>query len=393
MRVLVSGAGIAGPALALCLERTGADVTVVEQARRPRPGGQAVDVRGTAREVIERMGLGHVIRAACLDERGLAMVDARGRRRVEMPAEMFGGEGIVAELEILRGDLAGILLEATRAGVEYRFGDRITELNQAADGVHVGFAGGASERYDVVVGADSVHSGVRALAFGPDGDFVRHLGAYTAYFSLPAVDDLDPWFLLYNAPGGRVAGLRPDRDGRAKAYLSFTSPSLPDADLLDPVRVVSERMAGAGWRVPELLAAMPAATDLVFDAVEQVRVEQWARGRLVLLGDAGYCGSPLAGHGTSLALVGAYVLAGELAARPDDPPSAFAAYQRAMQAYVDACTTLPPGGVGAFAPQSRLMIRMRMASMRSMTRWPMRSILEHEFSKGARMDLPEYQVV
>ena len=207
------------------------------------------------------------------------------------------------------------------------------------------------------------------------------------------MDDLDPWFLLYNAPGGRVAGLRPDRDGRAKAYLSFTSPPLPDADLLDPVRVVTERMAGAGWRVPELLAAMPAATDLVFDAVEQVRVEQWARGRVVLLGDAGYCGSPLAGPRDE---PGARrrVRARGGARRPARRPAvAFAAYQRAMQAYVDACTKLPPGGVGAFAPQSRLMIRMRMASMRSMTRWPMRSILEHEFSKGARMDLPEYQVV
>ena len=391
MRVLVSGAGIAGPALALCLQRSGSEVTVVEQAQRPRPGGQAVDIRGTARDVMELMGLGPAIRAACLDERGLAMIDARGRRRVEMPAEMFGGEGIVAELEILRGDLASILLELTRDGVEYRFGDRITGLDPDADGVQVGFAVGGSERYDVVVGADGVHSGVRALGFGPDADFVRHLGAYTSYFSLPAGGDLDPWFLLYNAPGGRVAGLRPDRDGHAKAYLSFTAPPLPEAELLDPVRVVTERMAGAGWRVPELLAAMPAAPDLVFDAVEQVRVERWARGRVVLLGDAGYCGSPLAGHGTSLALVGAYVLAGELAARPDDPPAAFAAYQRAMQAYVDACTKLPPGGVGAFAPQSRLMIRMRMASMRSMTCWPMRAILEREFSKGGRMVLPEYQ--
>ena len=335
MRVLVSGAGIAGPALALCLRRYGVEVTVVDSAERPRPGGQAVDIRGTARAVIDRMGLGAAIRSARLDERGLAMVDDRGRRRVEMPAEMFGGEGIVAELEILRGDLAEILLEATRAEVEYRFGDRIAELAQNGEGVDVGFAGGRRERYDAVVGADGVHSGVRALAFGPDTDFVRHLGAYTAYFSLPAPADLDAWFLMYNAPGGRVAGLRPDRSGTAKAYLSFTSPPLSDRELRDPRQVLGERMAGAGWRVPELLAALPLARDLVFGAIEQVRVAQWSRRRVVLLGDAGYCGSPLAGHGTSLALVGAYVLAGELGRRPTDPPAAFRAYQRAMQAYVD----------------------------------------------------------
>jgi len=394
MKVLVAGAGIAGPALALWLRRYGAEVTVVDHAERPRPGGQAVDIRGAAREVVERMGLGGEIRDACLDERGLAMVDKRGRRRVEMPAEMFGGEGIVAELEILRGDLADILLAATRADVEYRFGDRITSLVQDAGGVEAGFVRGRRERYDVVVGADGVHSGVRALAFGPDGDFVRHLGAYTAYFTVPvsarAGAALDPWFLMYNAPGGRVAGVRPDRDGASKAYLSFTSPPLSEAELRDPRRVLAERMADAGWRVPELLAHLPQAGDFVFGAVEQVRVDQWFRGRVVLLGDAGYCGSPLAGHGTSLALVGAYVLAGELSRCAADPAAAFAAYQAAMQGYVDACTGLPPGGVGAYAPQSRLMIRLRQMSMRSMARWPMRSILEREFRKSDGMELPDY---
>jgi 2-polyprenyl-6-methoxyphenol hydroxylase-like FAD-dependent oxidoreductase len=398
MKVLVSGAGIAGPALALGLARQGAQLTVVDHADRPRPGGQAVDIRGTARGVIDRMALGAAIRAARLDERGLAMVDRRGRRAVEMPAEMFGGEGIVADVEILRGDLAAILLDVTREHVEYRFAERITGLVQDAEGVDVRFAGGGRERYDVVVGADGVHSGVRALAFGPDDAFVRHLGAYTAYFTVPgalyeaAADGPENWFLLYNAPGGRVAGLRPDRDGTAKAYLSFTSPPLPEAELREPRRVVAERMAGAGWRVPELLAALPQADDVVFAAVEQVRVDEWFRGRVVLLGDAGYCGSPLSGHGTSLALVGAYVLAGELGRRPAEPPAAFAAYQAAMRAYVDACTRLPPGGVSAFAPQSRLMIRLRQLSMRSMVRWPMRSILEREFHKGDGMVLPEYEL-
>jgi 2-polyprenyl-6-methoxyphenol hydroxylase-like FAD-dependent oxidoreductase len=245
----------------------------------------------------------------------------------------------------------------------------------------------------VVVGADGVHSGVRALAFGPDDGFVRHLGAYTAYFTVPGGGDLEDWFLLYNAPGGRVAGLRPDGHGAATAYLSFTSQPLPPADLADAAaqqRLVAGRMAGAGWRVPDLVAAMPQAPDLVFGAMEQVRVEEWARGRIALLGDAGYCGSPLAGHGTSLALTGAYVLAGELASRRGDPAAAFAAYQRRMQDYVDRCTALPPGGVSAFAPRSRLMIRLRAMSMRAMTRPPLRGLLAREFAKAGRMTLEDY---
>ena len=309
---------------------------------------------------------------------------------------MFGGEGIVAELEILRGDLAEILLDATRAEVEYRFGDRVTEIAQDAEGVDVGFAGGGRERYDAVVGADGVHSGVRALAFGPDTDFVRHLGAYTAYFTVPddvfAPADLDAWFLMYNAPGGRVAGLRPDRNGTAKAYLSFTSPPLSDAELRDPRRVLRERMAGAGWRVPELLAALPLARDLVFGAVEQVRVDAVvaapggaARGRRLLRLPPRRSRHEPRPRRRLRARGGARP-------PPSDPPAAFVAYQRAMQAYVDACTALPPGGVGAYAPQSRLMIRLRQVSMRSMARRPMRSILEREFRKGDAMKLPDYEL-
>src|SRR3954454_6362839 len=182
MRVLISGGGIAGPASAFWLHRAGADVTVVERAGAPRPGGHAVDVRGAARGLIEQMGLRAAIRAHQVDERGIAMVSARGKRLAAMPAGLFGGEGIVAEIEIARGDLARILYEATVAHVDWRFGDRVTDLTPEGD---VTFASGRRERYDVVVGADGVRSGVRRLAFGPHSEFVEPLGAYQAYFTVP----------------------------------------------------------------------------------------------------------------------------------------------------------------------------------------------------------------
>jgi 2-polyprenyl-6-methoxyphenol hydroxylase-like FAD-dependent oxidoreductase len=385
MRVLISGGGIAGPSLAFWLHRAGADVTIVERAPGPRPGGHAVDVRGVAREVVERMGLREAIAERQVDERGFAMVDGRGRRMAEMSADLFGGEGIVAEIEIARGDLARILYDATAADVTYRFGDRIVAL----DGDVARLASGATERFDVVVGADGVHSGVRALAFGPEPEFVRPLGGYMAYFTVPDPGDLDHWMLMYNAPGGRVAGLRPERGGTAKAMLAVRAPEAERMDQAAQKAFLARRMAGAGWKVDSLLAAMPGAPDFYFDILAQVRVQQWWRGRAVLLGDAGFCGSPLAGLGTSMSLVGAYVLAGELAAarRPEE---AFAAYQQRMAAYVASGLELPPGGMRAFAPNSRLWIRARALSMRMMGVWPMKGLLEKQFSKADAITLPDY---
>lgn len=392
--VLVSGASIAGPALAYWLHRHGFQPTVVEVAPALRPGGHAVDLRGVARDVVERMGIMPAVRRDSVDERGLAYVDARGRRVAEMSADAFGGEGIVAEIEIMRGDLSRILYDATAGFTEYIFGDRITELAQDPDGVDVTFASGLRRRFDIVVGADGVHSGVRALAFGPEADYVRHLGAYTAYFTVEDPGGLGNWFLMHNHPGGLVAGIRPERAGTAKAMLSFTSPPLAydRRDLAQQQEIVAKALRPMGWHVPALLAQMPGAPDFYFDTICQVHVDRWWRGRAVLVGDAGYCGSPLAGLGTSLSLVGAYVLAGELAARPGDPESAFAAYQAEMKDYVANALELPPGGVNGFAPNSALMIRLRNMSMRTMTRWPMRKLIAKQFQKSDGIVLKNYKM-
>jgi 2-polyprenyl-6-methoxyphenol hydroxylase-like FAD-dependent oxidoreductase len=393
MRVLISGSSIAGPACALWLHRAGAEVTVVEKSRAPRPGGHAVDVRGVARQVVEWMGIREAIRARQVDERGWALVDHRNRTMGRMSADAFGGEGIVAEIEIARGDLAEVLRDATASFTDYRYGDRITAMDQDRDGVDVTFASGLRERYDLVIGADGVHSGVRSLAFGPDAEHVRYLGLYSAYFTVTDPGDLDNWYLMYNEPGGLVAGLRPERGGTAKAHLGFREPVARYERLSrdEEKRVVAERLAGARWKVPELLAQMPDAPDFFFDSINQVRVKRWWRGRIALVGDAGYCGSPLAGLGTSMSLVGAYVLAGELATGKD-PETAFAAYQNEMAGYVATGMELPPGGAAGMAPMSGLLIRARAMSVSMMTRWPMRNMMAKQAGKADAITLKDYRL-
>jgi 2-polyprenyl-6-methoxyphenol hydroxylase-like FAD-dependent oxidoreductase len=338
------------------------------------------------------MGIMPQVRRESVDERGVAFVDSAGRRSASMPAELFGGEGIVAEIEITRGDLTRILHEATRDHTEYLFGDSIVELSQGSDGVKVVFASGLARTFDLVVGADGVHSGVRTLAFGPETDYVRHLGAYTSYFTVPDPGDLDGWFLMHNAPGGRVAGIRPERGGTAKAMLSFTSQPLcyDRRDMRQQQEILAGAFVGVGWRVPAILDAMGDAPDFYFDAMCQVHVERWWRGRVALIGDAGYCGSPLTGLGTSMSLVGAYVLAGELASSPHDHEAAFVRYEDEMRAYVAECQKLPHGGVKGFAPRSQAMISLRNLSMRMMTVWPARNVLARQFQKADGITLKEY---
>jgi len=446
-RVLISGAGIAGPALAFWLRRAGFQPTVVERAPGPRPGGQAVDVRGAARTVVARMGLLDQVRRASLDEHGFAYVDDRGRLVARMPATLFGGEGIVADLEMLRGDLSAILLGATRAETTYRFSESIASLEQSPDGVHVTFASGAQETFALVVGADGVHSRVRALAFGGQpAQAITPLGATMAYFSAPFHIETNGWFLMYNAPGGRLAAVRPAGDGRTAALLAYAArpdpsnlsqaarrePSelartaRPDASELrhatrcDPSglgraarpsaadlghatrldvserpdseqakRRLAERFSDLGWEVPRILAAMWDAPDLYVDNLAQVRLPRWSAGRVVLLGDAGYCPSPLTGLGTSLALVGAYVLAAELARAGGDYAAAFSAYEGRLRGYVERAQQLPPGGVGGFLPRSRAALWLRTQSMRFLTAWPGRALLARTFETAASLDLPD----
>ncbi|WP_278265774.1 FAD-dependent monooxygenase [Nocardia sp. AG03] len=338
VRVLVAGASIAGPALAHWLRRRGAVVTVVERAAALRPGGQAVDARGITKEVIRRMGLDTAVRAACTQTIGAHTVDADGNVLETFRVDDDGGDGFIAEIEILRGDLSQVLYDDTRGDAAYLFGDRIAELSQDADGVDVVFDSGERRRFELVIGADGLHSGLRSMVFGPHEQFVRHLGHVLAFFSVPNEFGLDEWLIEYQE-SGRSAGLRPIRDAtRAMAMFSFPADGV-DVDYRDvdaQKRLLRARIDGLGWLTPRILAHLDDTPDFYLDQVAQVVMDRWSRGRVGLLGDAAFSSSPMSGQGTGLALVGAYVLAGELAAAEWNPEIGFARYEARMRSFVEA---------------------------------------------------------
>lgn len=385
-RILISGAGIAGTALAYWLHRYGFRPTVVEQAPALRSGGQAIDLRGAAREVANRMGILDDIRRAHTGTRGLAYVDDASRQLARLPADLLGDSGgAIAELEILRSDLAGILHGLTGDDVEYVFGDTVTDIAQGDDGAKVSFERDAPRTVDLVVGADGLHSGVRRLTFGPESQFVRDLGAYVASFTTSSPLDLDGWELLLSTPG-RTAGLYPLRQtGQATAVFFFVSPPLPyhRRDLDQQRRHVADAFAGSGWAIPRLLDAMWAAPDFYFDRVAQVQMDRWSAGRVALVGDAAHSPSPLAGVGTSLALVGAYVLAGELAASAGDHRNAFACYERELRDFVNQGQKLAKTNATGLIPRSRSQIWLRNQLIRALPYLPWKGMVAGGVHKAA----------
>lgn len=333
--ILISGASIAGPALAYWLNRYGFQTTLVEKASALREGGYAIDIRGAAQEVTRRMGLLEEVRKAHTHMQGMLYVDRQSRPLAHITPEMMAGGGDL-DIEFLRGDMARLLYRETQASTEYIFGDSITSLTQREDGVHVTFAHSQPRTFDLVIGADGLHSNVRALTFGPESQFNRHLGYYATVFTTDNFLNLNYQELIYRMPG-KIAGIYSARQNtEAKAMFYFTAPK-SNSERLAPEeqkKIVAEMYAGEGWEIPRLLERMWRASDFYFDSIDQIHMESWSKGRVALVGDAGYCASPLSGQGTSLALVGAYVLAGELKASAGDYQTAFATYEREMREYV-----------------------------------------------------------
>lgn len=366
-RILVSGASVAGLSSAYWLARAGFPVTVVERAPELRASGYPIDVRGPAVEVAARMGVLEQIRAVSAETEWLRFVDGAGRPVSGMKMGALRRAAASTEAELARGELIRILHEAVGDDVEYVFGDSVATLDDDVDGVAVTFAGGRSDRFDLVVAADGVHSTVRRLAFGPEQRFVRHLGLHVAVATVDPSLGRDRECLLYSTPG-TTAGVYSFR-GSASAIFIHTG-SDPGRDADQRARRLTELFSGQPWQVPTLLDQVLAADDLFLDSVSQTHMDTWSAGRVVLVGDAAHCASFLTGQGSSLGMVGPYLLAGELAAAAGDHRVAFPAYERRLRPLV----TAGQRGIGAAAamliPRTATAVRARNAALRL---WPLQA--------------------
>ncbi|MCM3298750.1 FAD-dependent monooxygenase [Streptomyces pseudogriseolus] len=368
--VLISGASVSGPALAHWLHRAGFAVTVVEKAGALRGGGYPVDIRGTATEVIRRMGLWPRLRQAHVGPRHATFLDAASRTVASLRAH--AGQGEPRDLEIRRGDLADALYGLVRDDVEFRFGDSVSAFAPAAHGVDVTFRSGRQDTYDLVIGADGMHSATRAALFGPEDRYHRYLAYCFALFTLPNPGRLDRELVLWNAPG-KAAALYATGDGpEVHGFLTFHRPQPPRDALRDPAaqrELVARVFAGEGWEIPRMVAAMRDTGDLFFDTAGQIRMPRWSQGRAALVGDAAYAPSFLTGQGTSLALSGAYVLAHALAAHRDHT-AAFAAYEDRMRPYVTANQALVGEGGATLFPVTARALEQRDARLRTLDALP-----------------------
>lgn len=344
MRILVSGAGVAGLSVAINLGADGHDVTIVERANHLRVNGSPIDIRGDSIDVADKMGVLGEIRDRRIDmtER-VQFVDANGAVVAEIPEDLGDSPD---DIEIPREDLTKILHSHLGPSVELRFSQSIAEIDDDDRGVDIRFSSGAVDRYDLLVGADGMHSAVRRLTFGPEQQFLHHLGFYAALADLPDYVPAGRNNPMYNFPG-HLAGIAAYHD-KALAVLLFRS-SWIDYDYHDLAaqqQIVADAYAGhSEWRVPELVNAALQDPELYFDSVSQIHMPTWHRGRVVLVGDSAHCASPLSGRGTALALTGAWFLAQALRDDAADVATAFKRYEHEQRPHaVRSQATAAPGG-------------------------------------------------
>lgn len=359
MRVLISGAGIAGPTLAYWLDHYGFETTIVEKAPRLRTGGYVIDFWGTGFEVADRMDLLKQIKRKGYFVDEVRIVDETGRRVAGFPADAFARATSGRYVSLPRGDLAALIFGLIRDRIETIFGDSIATMAEQNDGIRVSFASGIQRNFDLVVGADGLHSRVRELAFGPEDQFEKFLGYKAAAFGIDGYRPRDELVYIMYSEVGQQVGRFAMRDDRTMFLFTFADPDPVNGGVPAQKTLLRQRFGSSGWECPAILEALDRADDLYFDRVSQVRMSAWSCGRVVLVGDAAYCVSLLAGQGSALAMAGAYILAGELHRANGDYQTAFSRYRTVFEPLIRSKQRAALRFAGAFAPKSRTRLWLR----------------------------------
>ena len=353
MRILISGASIAGPVLAYWLTRCDFEVTVVERAPTLRKtGGHAVDLFRPSMEISAKMGVLPRIEALATGTDTL-MLYRKGRRPARIDLTKIIGAASDRHVEIMRDDLSEVYYEAGRQDVEYLFGDSITAISPDGE---VTFEHAAARRFDIVVGADGLHSNVRRLIFGDEAGLSRFIGGYLAVVSAPKAISFDGEMVVHFG-AGRLAGIySAEHLDDARVLFMFRSQDelqYHHRDVLRQKELLRDVFTGMDPEVDRWLDEIDRTPSFYFDSITQLQLDTWSSGRVTLVGDAGYCPGPAVGGSTSLAVVGAYVLAGELARARGDYAAAFAAYEREMRQPVLRSRAFARGAAKSLVPGSR----------------------------------------
>ncbi len=360
MRVLIVGAGIAGTTLAYWLRRSGHEPTLIERAPRLREGGYVVDFWGSGFEVADRMGIVPRLREQGYRFREAREVSGSGRRIAHMDPRQVIDRAGDRYVTIARSDLAAAIYAALDGKVETIFDDTVHVLDDVGGRVRVEFARGGPREFDLVVGADGLHSRVRTLTFGPESEFERSLGICVAVFDVPGYRPREELVAVTHTQVGAQILRIALHDDVTMFCLTFRyDGDAPVDDVVAQQQLLRTRLRDVGWEAPEILARMPQARTFYFDRASQILMPSWSRGRVALIGDAAACPSLLAGQGSALAMVEAYVLAAELHRAGGDHAAAFAAYERRLARVVRTKQDAAVGLGVAFAPRNRAQVLLR----------------------------------
>ncbi len=394
MRIAINGAGVAGTTLAYWLQGSGHQPTLIERAPHWRAGGYIIDFWGVGYQVAQCMGLESALRAVGYQIQEVRLVDGRGHTVSNFPADVFRRIAQGRYISLPRSDLAAAIFHTIEHCVETIFDESITAIEELDHGVHVTFTRGAAREFDLVIGADGLHSAVRKLVFGPESQFEKQLGYHVAAFEIAGYQPRDELvYVSYTTPGRQAARFSL-RDDRTLILFVFADACMigPEPHGLEECKALLHGVFGdAGWECPQILAAMDDVAEIYFDSVSQIRMERWSKGRVVLVGDAAACVSLLAGEGTGLAMTEAYVLVGELHRANGDYQDAFRRYEQGLRPFIEGKQVAAEKFAASFVPKTWFSIWKRNQMFRLLAFPPLANLF---LGRSFRDDfvLPDYEL-